>query len=157
VALGVMDLSQQARKTLRVITPMRPIGLLPDVSFISAIHAAIVDFIHRKVKLFTVVFAEYKQINLRRLKAANPPKKLESNNHQVSLPTLFGLERREKKKAQKYKGQNIKYTHVNLRTTHETGSGLNTVRLTVFSPAKPISFSTAPAAVKALDERFATD
>ena len=37
------------------------------------------------------------------------------------------------------------------------GSGLNTVRLTVFSPAKPIFFSSAPAAAKALDERFASD
>ena len=57
VSLTTMHFCQQARQPLRVKTPVRPIGLLPDIKFISAIHAAIMNDILRKVKLIALYLA----------------------------------------------------------------------------------------------------
>jgi hypothetical protein len=65
MALGVVYLGQQNSKALRVIAPVGPLGLLPEVGFISAIHADIMECILRNVKPLTVFIAVNKWGNLR--------------------------------------------------------------------------------------------
>lgn len=54
-----MDLGQQRRQPLVVISPMRPIAKLPDIDFIAAFHAVIVRSIHRRVNIFTALNAVF--------------------------------------------------------------------------------------------------
>ena len=55
--MGLAHVRQSLRQRDEVVAPVGPVGGLPDISVISAIHAEIMNAIHRMCKLFGANYA----------------------------------------------------------------------------------------------------